>query len=87
MNGEALVDTLRSFIERELLFEGDPPVERDTRLVEEGIIDSMSVVALLGFLEETMGARVDPDDVDIRHFATLDSLAAWVETVVPTVRR
>ena len=42
-------------------------------------MDSMSVVAILASLEERYGITVDDDEVDADVFATVGSLAAFVE--------
>ena len=42
-------------------------------------LDSMAVVTLIGALEEHFGIMVDDDDISASTFATLGSLAAFVE--------
>jgi len=42
-------------------------------------LDSMAVVTLIGALEEHFGIVVDDDDISASTFATLGSLAAFVE--------
>ena len=42
-------------------------------------LDSMAVVTLIGALEEHFGIAIDDDDISARTFATLGSLAAFVE--------
>jgi len=42
-------------------------------------LDSMAVVTLIGALEERFGIAIDDDDVSASTFATLGSLAAFVE--------
>jgi acyl carrier protein len=43
-------------------------------------LDSMAVVALITGLEERLGILVDDDDIDGNTFATLGSLAAFVDS-------
>ena len=42
-------------------------------------LDSMAVVSLIGALEEHFGIMIDDDDISASTFATLGSLAAFVE--------
>ena len=42
-------------------------------------LDSMAVVSLIGALEDHFGIAVDDDDISASTFATLGSLAAFVE--------
>jgi acyl carrier protein len=42
-------------------------------------LDSMAVVSLIGALEEHFGIAVDDDDISASTFATVGSLAAFVE--------
>ena len=42
-------------------------------------LDSMAVVSLIGALEEHFGIMVDDDDITASTFATLGSLAAFVQ--------
>ena len=42
-------------------------------------LDSMAVVSLIGELEERFGIMIDDDDISASTFATLGSLAAFVQ--------
>jgi acyl carrier protein len=42
-------------------------------------LDSMAVIGLITALERHFGFSVDDDDITARHFATLASLAAFVQ--------
>ncbi len=52
----------------------------ETELVAEEIIDSLGIFLLLGFIKERFGVEVDPEDVTLEHFATIDSIAQLVES-------
>lgn len=51
----------------------------ETRLVEDEIIDSLGIFLLLGFIKERFGVEVDPEDVTLENFATIDDIAVLVE--------
>lgn len=51
----------------------------DTRLVEEEIIDSLGIFLLLGFIKNRLNVEVDPEDVTLENFATVDAIVALLE--------
>lgn len=46
-------------------------------------LDSMAVVTLIAALEDHFGIRVDDDEISASTFATLGSLAAFVQEKLP----
>lgn len=42
-------------------------------------LDSMAVISLITAIEQHFGINVDDDEISARHFATLGSLASFVE--------
>lgn len=54
-------------------------LEDETRLVEEEIIDSLGIFLLLGFIKENLGVEIDPEDVTLENFATVNDIVALVE--------
>jgi acyl carrier protein len=57
---------------------GGPAVTRDTRLLEAGLLDSISLVQLVQFLEARFGIRIPDEDVGPELFETPASVAAYV---------
>jgi acyl carrier protein len=54
---------VRAFLADAFPTAGDAPLDADTSLFEAGIIDSMGVLTLVTWLEETYGFTVDDDEV------------------------
>ncbi len=52
----------------------------DTDLLDTGRLDSVGVVELLLELEREFGVRVEMEDLELGHFRTLSSIAAFVAT-------
>lgn len=73
----ACKELLRAYIEEDLLF-GEDPIADDTPLVAEGILDSVSIIALFAFLEDRVGLRIPEDEVSPEHLEDLGSLSEWV---------
>ena len=53
-------------------------VTLDESLVEAGLLDSLSVMRLVGWLEDEIGVEVDADDVTPENFETLAGIVALV---------
>lgn len=54
-------------------------VGRNESLLESGTIDSVAVMKLVSFLEETYNIKVDDDDLVPENFDTLAAIIAFVE--------
>ncbi len=50
----------------------------DTHLLETGRLDSLGMVELLLQLEKRFGVRVDVEDLEVDHFRSLATLAAFI---------
>jgi acyl carrier protein len=48
-------------------------------LLEEEIVDSLGIFTLISFIEETLGVSIDPVDINLENFQTIDSITALVE--------
>ena len=69
--------TLRRFIEEDLL-DGER-FDDDARLFGDGLIDSMNLVQLLGFLEQEFQVKVPTSSVNIQNLDTFASIARLVD--------
>ena len=47
-------------------------------LMGDGVLDSLAMMDLIVWLEQTFGITVDTDDLVPEHFATLDAMANYV---------
>lgn len=52
-------------------------ISLSANLIDLGVIDSMGVVGLLGYLEEQTGATIDLAEADPEHFTTLGGLVQY----------
>lgn len=62
------------------MHDGDPAVDvtSDTRLLESGLLDSIGLVRLIQFIEETFGVAIPDADVTPDTFASPSDLATYV---------
>ncbi len=70
-------DTIAAFIHDELL-EGPHVVGDDDMLLNDGVVDSLGMVRLVGYLEETYGFEIPPQDFSIEYFRSINTIAAYV---------
>jgi acyl carrier protein len=71
---------LRSFIAEELFYGADQgALANDQPLQETGVIDSMGMLRLVTFLEETFGIEVLDSEVVPEHLGTLGGIISFIE--------
>lgn len=71
-------DPLRNFIRREFLFDKDAPLSDDDALFPE-IIDSLGLMDLVEFIEESYEVDIGEDDLVIDNFGTVAAVVRMVE--------
>jgi acyl carrier protein len=78
---EAFAAALRDFINLDLprlhaKTQPNPNVAPDTLLFATGVIDSMAILHLIGFIERATGRGIPPEKVVMKHFQSVDAIAA-----------
>jgi acyl carrier protein len=51
----------------------------DTKLVSEGVLDSLASLKLVAFLEEKFGIKIEAHEVDVDHLDTLSAITSMVD--------
>jgi acyl carrier protein len=71
---------IRDFIVRELMSDSsEMELGDDEPLIKDGLIDSLGIFLLVGFLEQRFGVRVRPEDITVENFASVTSITRLVE--------
>jgi acyl carrier protein len=80
----SLVETIGSYILREFL-PGEAPenLTPSTPLVSTGILDSIALLRLVAFLEETYRIRIETSEVDADHFETIAAMTELIRAKQP----
>jgi acyl carrier protein len=74
-------DTVRSFILENFLPGEDPKnLTDDTELKESGILDSMSTLKLVTFLEEHFGVEFEAEDLEAGNLASIENIERLVQS-------
>lgn len=80
---DALEERLVSFINSEVST-ASAPVDPNTDLLLTGAVDSLGVVRITQWLEDECGLGVDPLDVTLENFQTVDRMVSYVKKKVET---
>lgn len=68
-------DGIQDFLENKLLIQG---IENDTALIDDGYIDSIQILELAMFIEDTYEVTLVADDMEIENFASIDAMVNYV---------
>lgn len=72
---------IRDYIGSELV--RDPallPLENSTPLLDSGVLDSLSLLRLVVFIQDQFGIVMDDLDVVPEHFASVDAICAYLHS-------
>lgn len=77
------MDNLRTSLRRALVtrFGVKVALTDDTGLFSGGLIDSLSVMDLVGFVEETIGCVIPPAEITFEHFDSIESIVRFADTL------
>ncbi len=75
MNTTEFANQLKAFIVQELLDGKEAGIDGSTPLLKWGVIDSLSLVKVLSFIDERFGIDVPPAEVDAANFENLTAIA------------
>ena len=78
MSIDPVSEQLRDFVVRKFPLARSRNIGNDTALLEGGIVDSLGVLGLVSFIEETFRVPVSDDDLLPEHFQSIESLTAFV---------
>ena len=74
-------EQLKDYIARNLLFSDNGfKYDDDDSFLEEGIVDSIGVLELVAFVDETFGVEVEDHEVTPDNFDSVNKLTAYVQS-------
>ena len=71
-------DRIKSFLKDEILFDNTAVVITDETHLLDGVIDSLALMQLVGFLEEEFEVQIDDGEITATHFRTVADIARLV---------
>ena len=72
-------DELLEYINGEVSLDPTIRIEAETDLLLTGLVDSVGVIEIVGWLEDTTDVEIDPTHVVLYNFQTVDRMLALVE--------
>lgn len=78
-HSDAIADSLRTYIREEIAYDrAGLTLTNEYPLIEQGIIDSMGILRVVTFLEEKFAIAMEPEDLMLENFATIEAITAFV---------
>lgn len=74
-------EALMAFLREEIVID-DVDLTGEFDLLLSGAVDSLGVIRITHWMEETTGVVVDPGDVTLDNFQTVDKMIAYLDSRV-----
>ena len=71
-------ERLARYIASDLLNQGELSIAEDEDLLGSGLLDSLSVMSLVHFIEQELAIDVPAEDVTIENFVSLSAIDAYL---------
>ena len=71
-------ERLAHYIATDLLNQRDLAINEDDDLLGSGLLDSLSVMSLVHFIEDETGVTIPPEDVTIDNFVSLSAIDRYL---------
>ena len=72
-------ESIKNYILTELVTDGTQMSDTDP-LIESGIIDSLGIMKLIGFLEDNLSVQIDDTELTPENFSTISTITTLVES-------
>ena len=71
---------IETYIKTELVNEPIDHIEPEEDLLGTGLVDSLGMMRLIGFIEKEFGIPIGPEDMTVEHFGTLQNIDAYLKS-------
>lgn len=75
-----MTNKLIYFIQTEVSLDPDYEIVGSTDLLLTGLVDSLGVLDIVGWMEDNFSIEIDPADITLENFQTADLMAAYIDT-------
>jgi acyl carrier protein len=79
MSEQVILETLRGYVNDQILQDSTVTIDPDTPLLEWGILNSISTMQLIGFIRERFQVDVPPEEIAGRNFRDLRSITKLLD--------
>jgi acyl carrier protein len=78
---QLMESTINAYISQEIITKPELlPLKNDTSLIKGGVLDSLSLLKLVLFIENRFGIIVNDDELTPDHFETIDTICAFLRS-------
>lgn len=74
---------IHNFVVTELLYGESDSVAADENLLISGKVDSIGMMRLVAFIDDTYGFQVPPEDVIIENFMSISKITEYIDRNIP----
>ena len=78
LNPQAVVQQIAAFVKDQFNVREPSQIDQNMELFREGIVDSMGVLTLMRFLEQTFQIQIEPREMLVENFATIAAMREFV---------
>lgn len=71
---ETVIEILNDIDEEIVEYDG-------SNLLEDGVVDSFTIMEIVGEISDKLGIDISPDDITEAHFKTIDAIVEFVESL------
>lgn len=82
MTTSTIVESIQAYIRDQILFGDERDLSSYTPLLQLGILDSFSLIALVAHLNDSFGIDIGANELNGRNFLDIDSIARLVERLL-----
>ncbi len=75
---ESVIQEISTFVRDRFRVPETSMIGVDTELFREGIVDSMGVLTLIAFLEQTFEIQIEPQEMVLSNFETIAAMRDFV---------
>ena len=83
LNNIKLEQLINAYLASEVMKKPELGLKNDTPLLESGILNSLSLIKLVLFLEQKLGIVVPPEELLPKNFETIDAICTYVRSKQP----
>lgn len=82
VDSEQICAELVDFVRNEILADPAQPIDPEVNLFASGLVDSMGVMRLIGFIEERFHVKIPPADLVPSNFRTLQITSDYLADLI-----
>jgi acyl carrier protein len=80
MSRDMFVESIRRYFETDLLKRSKiDHIGINDNVIASGLVDSLGIIKIIAFLEETFSIKIDDSDLVFENFETIESIATFAQ--------